>query len=234
MVAAARGGGGSGATAAAALSPRPVARATVTGRDSEGGHGARSSPRSSERARLCDVLTESGEDAPTLCEGWLTEDLAAHLFVRERRPLAMPGILLGGAFAKLTAGSMASALRRHGYAGLVAKVRSGPPLLWRPLDDLANTVEFFVHTEDVRRAAPSFEPRNDPQLDAALWAALGRMSRVLTRKVQGVGLDARAARRRADRRSPGGARCGAQRWCPGDRVVPLRAEKGRKSLAERP
>lgn len=141
-----------------------------------------------ERVRLCDVLTESGQDAPTLCEGWLTRDLTAHLFVRERRPLAMPGILLGGRFAKLTSASMASALRRHGYAGLVAKVRSGPPLLWRPLDDLVNTAEFFVHTEDVRRAAPTSDPRVDPQLDAALWAALGRMSRVLTRKVRGVGL----------------------------------------------
>ena len=143
----------------------------------------------SERVRLCDVLTESGQVAPTLCEGWLTRDLAAHLFVRERRPLAMPGILLGGPFAKLTAGSMAFALSRHGYAGLVAKVRSGPPLLWRPLDDIVNLVEFFVHTEDVRRAAPTFEPRNDPQLDAALWAGLGRMSRVMTRKIRGVGLD---------------------------------------------
>ncbi|MGA2804593.1 MAG: maleylpyruvate isomerase N-terminal domain-containing protein [Acidimicrobiales bacterium] len=50
-----------------------------------------------ERARLCTVLTESGQDAPTLCEGWLTKDLAAHLYVREHRPLAMPGIMLGGA-----------------------------------------------------------------------------------------------------------------------------------------
>lgn len=25
-----------------------------------------------ERARLCDVLTEAGQEAPTLCEGWLT------------------------------------------------------------------------------------------------------------------------------------------------------------------
>ena len=102
----------------------------------------------SERVRLCDVLTESGQVAPTLCEGWLTRDLAAHLFVRERRPVAMPGILLGGPLGELTAGSMASALRRYGYAGLVAKVRSGPPLLWRPLDDIVNFVEFFVHTED--------------------------------------------------------------------------------------
>jgi len=143
----------------------------------------------SERARLCGVLTESGPQAPTLCEGWLTRDLAAHLYVREHRPLAMPGIMLGGRLAKLTDASMASALRRYGYAGLLARVQSGPPLAWRPFDEIANLVEFFVHTEDVRRAVPSFGPRNDPQLDAALWTALGRASRLLTRKVQGAGLD---------------------------------------------
>ncbi|HLN06290.1 MAG TPA: TIGR03085 family metal-binding protein, partial [Acidimicrobiales bacterium] len=143
----------------------------------------------SERAGLCDLLSECGPQAPTLCEGWLTKDLAAHLFVRERRPLAMPGILLGGPAAKLTDLSMEAALRVHGYAGLVAKLRSGPPMPFRPFDEATNLVEYFVHTEDVRRAAPGWEPRNDPQLDAALWANLGRGSRMLTRKVKGAGLD---------------------------------------------
>ncbi|MGD0875096.1 MAG: TIGR03085 family metal-binding protein [Acidimicrobiales bacterium] len=160
-----------------------------------------------ERARLCDVLTESGEVAPTLCEGWLTRDLVAHLFVRERRPVAMPGILLGGPLGQLTNRSMASALHRFGYAGLVAKVRSGPPLLWRPFDEFVNLVEFFVHTEDVRRASPNFEPRSDAQLDAALWSALGRMSRLLAHRVRGAGLDlerpdgARIVARRAQPRA---------------------------------
>jgi uncharacterized protein (TIGR03085 family) len=135
------------------------------------------------------LLTELGPDAPTLCAGWLTRDLAAHLFVRERRPLAMPGILLGGPLAKLTDSAMTSVLRSNGYAGLVAKVRSGPPLLWRPIDDVVNLAEYFVHTEDVRRAAPACEPRDDPQLDAALWATLARVSRVLTRKIRATGLD---------------------------------------------
>jgi uncharacterized protein (TIGR03085 family) len=143
----------------------------------------------SERSGLCDALVKAGSDAPTLCEGWQTRDLAAHLFVRERRPLAMTGNLLGGRFAKLTGESMAEALRRYGYIGLVAKVRSGPPALLRPVDGLVNLVEFFVHTEDVRRAAPNWAPRDNPQLDAALWASLGLMSRMTTRKLQGAGLE---------------------------------------------
>jgi uncharacterized protein (TIGR03085 family) len=143
----------------------------------------------SERGRLCDILTEFGPDAATLCSGWLTRDLAAHLFARERRPLAMPGILLGGPFPRLTAGSMSFALRSYGYRGLVTEIRSGPPFLWRPIDGLVNFVEFFVHTEDVSRAAPIWEPRNDPQLDEALWGILARMARVITRKIRGAGLE---------------------------------------------
>ncbi|MGD1012028.1 MAG: TIGR03085 family metal-binding protein [Acidimicrobiales bacterium] len=142
-----------------------------------------------ERKRFCDALAETGPDAATLCEGWMTRDLAAHVFVREHRPLAMPGILLGGRFARLTEGSMTTALYTYGYAGVVAKVRSGPPLLWRPLDGLVNLVELFVHTEDVRRAQPGWEPGEDPELDAALWRILERLSRMLARKIRGAGLE---------------------------------------------
>ena len=142
-----------------------------------------------ERQALCDLFLEVGPDAPTRCEGWRTADLAAHLFVRERRPLAAPGIVLGGPFAKFTEREMAAARRHHGYAGLVAKVRSGPPLCLRPVDELFNLLEYFVHTEDVRRAVPGFEPRVAPELDEALWGALRRASRMFTRKLHGAGLE---------------------------------------------
>ena len=66
----------------------------------------------SERVRLCDLLIEQGESAPTLCEGWLTRDLVAHLFVREHRPAAMPGILLGDG----SAGSRPDRWRPHRVA----------------------------------------------------------------------------------------------------------------------
>jgi uncharacterized protein (TIGR03083 family) len=35
-----------------------------------------------ERNELCDLMLETGPDAPTLCEGWTTRDLAAHLVIR--------------------------------------------------------------------------------------------------------------------------------------------------------
>jgi uncharacterized protein (TIGR03085 family) len=43
----------------------------------------------------------------------------------------------------------------------------------RPLDEAVNTVEYYIHLEDVRRAATGWEPRDlDPRLEAALWKRL--------------------------------------------------------------
>lgn len=44
-----------------------------------------------ERLLLADLLERSGPDAPTLCDGWRTRDLAAHVVVRERRSDAAAG-----------------------------------------------------------------------------------------------------------------------------------------------
>ena len=45
-----------------------------------------------ERTALCDLLDRLGPEAPTLCTGWTTYDLAAHLALRERSlaPALMP------------------------------------------------------------------------------------------------------------------------------------------------
>ena len=55
-----------------------------------------------------------------------------------------------------------------------------------PIDELVNTVEFFVHHEDVRRAAPGWTPRSlDRQLEDALathrsGAPVGMLTRKAT------------------------------------------------------
>lgn len=142
----------------------------------------------SERAYLCDLFDEVGPDAPTLCEGWKTADLAAHLYVREHRPDAAPGALfkpLAGRHDR----AGAAALAHFGYAGVVERVRRGPPLAWRLIDKQVNLLEYFIHHEDVRRAQEEWEPREDRDLDAALWAALRRSAWLLTRGVKGAGLD---------------------------------------------
>jgi uncharacterized protein (TIGR03085 family) len=139
-----------------------------------------------ERARLATLFTDLGPDAPTLCEGWTTHDLAAHLVIRERRADASLGI----AVAPL-AGHTESVRRsyaRKPYAELVAMVREGAPRWtafgWSPVDRLLNTTEYFVHHEDVRRAQPGWEPRELPaNVQDGLWKTVIGRSRLALRQV---------------------------------------------------
>ncbi|MGA3146718.1 MAG: TIGR03085 family metal-binding protein [Acidimicrobiales bacterium] len=127
----------------------------------------------SERGVLCDLFTELGPEAPTLCAGWSTADLAAHLVARERRPDSGPG-LVWRPLAAHTDKVRRSLRDRTPWAELIATVRRGPPFLLRPVDGPMNTVEFFIHVEDVRRAQPAWEPRPlPPDLADALWSRLG-------------------------------------------------------------
>lgn len=137
-----------------------------------------------ERAGLSDLLAERGPDATTLCEGWVARDLAAHLVVRERRPDAAVGFVvkkLGGHTEKVHEKIAATP-----WEELVDTVRTGPPV-WSPtrldpVDRLANTVEFFVHHEDVRRAEEPWEPRElAADLADDLYRVLKRMAKLLTR-----------------------------------------------------
>jgi uncharacterized protein (TIGR03085 family) len=137
-----------------------------------------------ERAELCDLFLEVGPDVPTLCEGWTAADLAAHLVVRERRPDAALGIL-------------AAPFERHGdrvrrqfatrpFGELVELVRSGPPSL-SPfgvpgVDRLANTMEYFIHHEDVRRTNGGSPRALDPEEVDQLWDIVSRMSKLMLRK----------------------------------------------------
>ena len=126
-----------------------------------------------ERETLCDLFVERGSDAPTLCEGWFTADLAAHLVVRERRPDSGPG-LVWPPLAGYTDKVRRAVRDRVPWEKLVETVRRGPPLLLRPFDGPMNTVEFFIHVEDVRRAQDDWEPRPiSPELADALWARVG-------------------------------------------------------------
>lgn len=145
-----------------------------------------SSPAQRERHELAELLLETGPDAPTLCEGWTTRDLAAHLVVRESRPDAAPGILLTplSGWTDRVQRSVAS----QPYPELVRRVRTGPPTLSvfsiPGVDSAANLVEYFVHHEDVRRGAEGWAPRDlPPDLTDALWSRLSGMARLLFRKV---------------------------------------------------
>lgn len=137
-----------------------------------------------ERAALAALLEETGPDGPTLCEGWQTRDLAAHLVLRERRPDAAAGVM-GGPLAGYTARVQRQYLGRYSYPELVGLFRSGPPALSLfaipGADEAANAVEYFVHHEDVRRAGEEWTERPlDDGLSEMLWKRL-KAARLLLR-----------------------------------------------------
>jgi len=114
---------------------------------------------STERARLAALLLELGPDAPTLCEGWTTRDLAVHLYLRENNLPAAAGM-----FVPALAGRLAEASAKAGerdYEDLVRDWAQGPGRLnpVRLLDRQMNTAEHFVHHEDVRRGDGVARPR---------------------------------------------------------------------------
>ncbi|MGH3856883.1 MAG: TIGR03085 family metal-binding protein [Pseudonocardiaceae bacterium] len=133
----------------------------------------------SERQELCGLMDELGPDAPTLCGGWTTRDLAAHLVVREGRPVAAVGILLSP-LAGLAARAQRGVAERP-WPELVDLVRTGPPR-WSltrlgPIGEKINGLEFFVHHEDVRRVGRGWQRRAaDPGRAGALWSALSALA----------------------------------------------------------
>ncbi len=148
-----------------------------------------------ERAAMLERMAQLGPHAPTLAEGWTTHDLAAHLVVRERRPQALPGLVLPalhGATATLE-----RRMRRVGYDELLERLRGGPPLwslggaLPGPLSGLTDLHEMYVHHEDVRRVQDP-APRAQPAAEQdALWSRVRVMGAALTARARGLGFVAR-------------------------------------------
>ncbi|MFF7736722.1 TIGR03085 family metal-binding protein [Streptomyces sp. NPDC007984] len=139
-----------------------------------------------ERLLLADLLETAGPDAPTLCEGWTTRDLAAHVVVRERRPDAAGGMLIKQLAPRLE--KVMAEYTDKPYEELIQLIRTGPPRFspfsLKPVDEASNIIEFYVHTEDVRRAQSDWSPRDlDPVFQDALWSRLERGARLMGRGV---------------------------------------------------
>jgi uncharacterized protein (TIGR03085 family) len=139
-----------------------------------------------EREALADSLLDVGPHAPTVCDGWTAADLAAHVVVRERSPVAGLGIVVPP-LAGVTARAMDRLRTSQSYDALVETLRQGPPR-WSPfgvssaVEAAANTIEMFIHHEDVRRGQPSWEPRDlDPGLEALLARRFASSARLMTR-----------------------------------------------------
>ncbi|HET8971477.1 MAG TPA: TIGR03085 family metal-binding protein [Candidatus Nanopelagicales bacterium] len=179
----------------------------------------------SERHALADLMGRLGPDAPTCAGEWTARDLAAHLVLRERRMDAAAGISFG-ALAGWTA-RVQRGLAGQDWDRLVGQVRAGPPA-WSPLslasiDGGMNTIEFFVHHEDLRRGGGQWEPRElAPVVVGQLWEALRRGVRLIARHSP-VAITARP--------SDGPAAGSQVRLRQGEREVTLVGEVGECVLA---
>lgn len=136
-----------------------------------------------ERARLAELFLEVGPEAPTLNEGWNTFDLAAHLLIRESKPLALPGMFvdaLSGMTEKET-----SKVKARPYTEVVNEWAAGPPVWIKPFDAAMNTAEHFIHHEDVRRGGGEVRPRDFSRtVNTQLLALAKRFGAMTLRKAQ--------------------------------------------------
>lgn len=145
-----------------------------------------------ERAQLCDLFDVVGPHHRTLCEGWTTHHLAAHLKVREGGPMdfvrnAVPGDKI-----------VEDMVEKDAYEDLVAAVRRGPALVSLfsvpKLGEAMNTLEFFIHHEDVRRGEDGWQPRELPRwVEDRLWGQV-----VKTTKLTSIRSKRQLTLRRAD------------------------------------
>jgi uncharacterized protein (TIGR03085 family) len=131
-----------------------------------------------ERRDLCDLLLELGPDAPTLCTGWTTADMAAHLVLREH-------------FHRWSDAQRA-AEKAKGLPVLVARLRAGAPLIpWRipRIRNVFNGLEYFIHHEDVRRANGRGPRPEMPELEALAWRMTGFSARRVARRIRPYSLE---------------------------------------------
>ena len=175
-----------------------------------------------ERADLCDLALEVGADSPTLCSGWTAKDLVVHLLVRERSPLGGAGIM-----AAPLAGFTRRASERYGereYDALVDRLRSPGGMFAIPaVDKAANTFEYVVHHEDLRRGQPDWEPRQLTSADLdTLWAQLRKGVAFVGRKLPGPTVLRRADTGDSRRRQEGQRTSHDHRRRRRDHPLPLR------------
>lgn len=145
------------------------------------------------REVLAETLLAAGPNSPTLCAGWKTQDLAAHLYLREHRAAVGLGLVippLAGFSERATKRCGARATDAQEFEQLVGRFRTGPgrfsPLGLDKVSTSANLIEYFVHTEDVRRATDRWAPRAlDGDYSDALWHELLKRAPLMYRRADG-------------------------------------------------
>lgn len=135
-----------------------------------------------EQQALARTLQQVGPEQDTLCAGWRTRHLAAHLYLRAHQPWQLLGLSRGTGVDEL-AEECRDVTR---YEQVIEQFLQQPSWPWRlgrlgGLDELGNLVEYVVHHEDVRRAGDALPPRVlPPEMVAAIWARFAPMAVALS------------------------------------------------------
>lgn len=136
-----------------------------------------------ERAALCDLFDRLGPTASTLIPDWTCHHLAAHLSLRSGSPVHT--VRVARSPGGLDAG-VEAIVHSVDFTELVDQLRRPAPrspLSWPLLEKLLNTLEYFVHHEDVRRAQPGWTPRPLPLwAQNQLWRRLTGYARLALRR----------------------------------------------------
>lgn len=129
-----------------------------------------------ERSNLISTFERIGPDAPTLCEGWDTEDLLRHMVTREIYPHITLAAKVPWNFSDAIR-EKNDHLETASFDELLDIYRKGPqkysPLQVSALNRAFNTLEYVIHHEDIRRAqTPELGRVLDDEDQKAIWGSL--------------------------------------------------------------
>jgi uncharacterized protein (TIGR03085 family) len=150
-----------------------------------------------ERRALAKTLRSADANSPTLCGDWTVAQLTAHVVLRERSVVELLGRLPNKRLQRVAQREIDDFVAREPYDRLVDAVDAGPswtdlagpiPVAWAwsvPIvREQANLLEYLVHHEDVRRAAPGWQPRDLPaDVQSAVWKRLPNLTRLTMRSL---------------------------------------------------
>jgi uncharacterized protein (TIGR03085 family) len=143
-----------------------------------------------ERSELAASLRSAGPDQPTLCGEWSTNQLAAHLVLRERSVTELAGRVPVARLQALAQRHIDGYVAANSYEQIVTTVGQGPPayspFALPPVRETVNLLEYLIHAEDVRRAAPQWQVRAVPiDRQRAIWSKLRLAARLTMRSMPG-------------------------------------------------
>lgn len=159
------------------------------------------------RTHLVTILERTGPGKPTLCDGWNTEHMVAHLLLRETRPDVAAGVVIPplGRRTDRKTDEMAEQLtdgRLYMQALEKFSATKTPNRLHEKIDEGMNYTEYVIHREDVLRGSSAATEMNSGEAevdgeDRKIWETLTTRGGIFTRNYPDgltvIGTDGRGA-----------------------------------------